>query len=133
MLPPLISTVAKVDVPEAPKVVKEPVLGVDAPIVAASTEPPLISAVAATRLVFAFSVVNVPAAGVVVPIVVLSIAPEFRSIDVIVVVPVAERLTRVVSPVTPSVEPRAVAPVIFRVPPAATLPEAEIPPLRNKS
>ena len=76
---------------------------------------------------------NVPAAGVVVPIAALSIAPEFRSTDVITVVPVADRLANVASPDTPSVEPSAVAPVIFKVPPTATFVAAEIPPLRNRS
>ena len=87
MLPPLMSTVARVDVPDAPNVVNEPVLGEDAPSAAPSIVPPLISAVAATKEVLALSVVNVPAAGVAEPITALSIAPEFRSTDVIVVVP----------------------------------------------
>ena len=49
--------------------------------------PPLISAVAATKDVLTLSVVNVPATGIAEPITALSIAPEFRSTDVIVVVP----------------------------------------------
>jgi hypothetical protein len=127
MLPPLISTVARVDVPDAPNVVNEPVLGVVAPRAAPSIVPPLISAVAATREVLALSVVNVPATGVAEPITALSIAPELRSTDVMVVVPVADKLANVARPVNADV------PVVVSVPPIATLPVAEIPPLRNKS
>ena len=116
MLPPLMSTVASVDVPEAPNVVNEPVLGEDAPSAAPSIVPPLISAVAATKEVLALSVVNVPAAGVALPITALSIAPEFRSTDVMVVVPVADKLANVARPV------KADVPVVVSVPPIATLP-----------
>ena len=82
-----MSTVVRVDVPDAVNVVNAPVLGTDAPTVAPSNVPPLISAVAATKDVLALSVVNVPATGVAEPITALSIAPELRSTDVIVVVP----------------------------------------------
>ena len=70
---------------------------------APSIVPPLISAVAATKEVLAFSVVKVPAAGVAEPITALSIAPEFRSTDVIVVVPVADKLAKVARPVNADV------------------------------
>ncbi len=111
MAPPSILTDVRLARPEDESVVKSPVEGVLAPMVAPSIVPPLISAVAAVRLVLAVSVVNVPAAAVVVPpIAVLSIAPEFRSIEVIVVVPVADKFAKVASPVTPNVPVAALPP-----------------------
>ena len=69
MLPALISTVDRVDVPEAVRAVTVAAAAVFAPIIVPSIAPPLISTVVRVDVPVALSVVNEPTPAVVPPMV----------------------------------------------------------------